>query len=150
MVIRHQKSGKLSLAETSFQQGFTLLEVMVSVTIIAIALVTLIGSQSQSVSIATISRFDATASLLAQQKLAELSRGGFDELQSSSGDFGEAFPEYSWSVEVRDLGEGDTGIEGAEEMLRTVDLIVSSQFNDDETFAIREIMMAAIEAKDKE
>jgi len=143
MVIGHQSSG------FRFQQGFTLLEVMVSVTIIAIALVTLIGSQSQSVSIATISRFDTTASLLAQQKMAELALGGFDELRSGSGDFGEEFSMYSWTVEVRDLGEGDTGIKGAEEMLRSVDLIISSSFNDDQTYVVREIMMAVIETKDK-
>ena len=143
MVIGHQSSG------FRFQQGFTLLEVMVSVTIIAIALVTLIGSQSQSVSIATISRFDTTASLLAQQKMAELALGGFDELRSGSGDFGEEFSMYSWTVEVRDLGEGDTGIKGAEEMLRSVDLIISSSFNDDQTYVVREIMMAVIEAKEK-
>lgn len=143
MVIRRQLSG------FRFQQGFTLLEVMVSVTIIAIALVTLIGSQSQSVSIATISRFDTTASLLAQQKMAELALGGFDELRSGSGDFGEEFSMYSWTVEVRDLGEGDTGIKGAEEMLRSVDLIISSSFNDDQTYVVREIMMAVIETKDK-
>ena len=143
MVIGQQPSG------FRFQQGFTLLEVMVSVTIIAIALVTLIGSQSQSVSIATISRFDTTASLLAQQKMAELALGGFDELRSGSGDFGEEFSMYSWTVEVRDLGEGDTGIDGAEEMLRSVDLIISSLFDDDQTYAVREIMMAVIETKDK-
>jgi len=143
MVIRPQLSG------FRFQQGFTLLEVMVSVTIIAIALVTLIGSQSQSVSIATISRFDTTASLLAQQKLAELALGGFDELRSNEGDFGEDFSAYSWRVEVRDLGEEDTGIEGAEEMLRSVDLVISSSFNDDQTYAVREIMMVVIEAKEE-
>ncbi len=80
------------------QAGFTLLEMMVSVTIIAIALVTLIGSQSQSVSIATISRFDTTASLLAREKMTELALGGFDDLSSGDGDFGEDFPEYTWQV----------------------------------------------------
>ncbi len=126
------------------QAGFTLLEMMVSVTIIAIALVTLIGSQSQSVSIATISRFETTASLLAREKMTELALVGFDDLSSGDGDFGEDFPEYTWQVEVTDLGEEDTGIAQAEDMLRAVDLIISKGPDSDEEYRIREIMMAPI------
>ena len=126
------------------QAGFTLLEMMVSVTIIAIALVTLIGSQSQSVSIATISRFDTVASLLAREKMTELTLGGFDNLSSGDGDFGEDFPEYYWEVEITELSEDDTGISEAPDMLRAVDLIISFGSDGDETFAIREIMMAPI------
>jgi general secretion pathway protein I len=140
---------KNSLLRLPSMAGFTLLEVMVSVTIIAIALVTLIGSQSRSVSIATISRFDTVASLLARQKMSELALGGFDELQSAQGDFGEDFAEFSWQVEVKDLGESDTGIEGAEEVLRLVELVVSSAMNDEQTFYVRQVMMAAIEPEEK-
>ncbi|MCF6186206.1 MAG: prepilin-type N-terminal cleavage/methylation domain-containing protein [Desulfobulbaceae bacterium] len=130
------------------QRGFTLLEVMVSVAIIGIALVSLIGSQSQSVSIAASSRFETTASLLAQQKLTELALAGFDELRSTEGDFGDDFPGYRWEIEVRDLGVDDTGIEGADDMLRSVDLIISTGLDEDLRFGVREIMMAPIEAKE--
>lgn len=143
-VEEHNVSGLSSMG------GFTLLEVMVSVTIIAIALVTLIGSQSRSVSIATISRFDTVASLLARQKMSELALGGFDELQSGRGDFGEDFSEYSWQVDVKELGEGDTGIEGAEEVLRLVELVISSAVNDEQTFYVRQVMMAAIEPEEQQ
>jgi len=131
-----------------YQKGFTLLEVMVSVAIIGIALVSLIGSQSQSVSIAASSRFETTASLLAQQKLTELALAGFDELRSAEGDFGDDFPGYLWKIEVGDLGVDDTGIEGADDMLRTVDLIISTDLEEGLTFGVREIMMAPIEAKE--
>ncbi len=130
------------------QKGFTLLEVMVSVTIIGIALVSLIGSQSQSVSIAASSRFETTASLLARQKLTELALAGFEELHSAEGDFGDDFPGYSWTVEVRDIGVDDTGIEGTEDMLKTVDLIISSGLEDGLNFGVREIMMAPLEGKE--
>ncbi len=129
------------------QKGFTLLEVMVSVAIIGIALVSLIGSQSQSVSIAASSRFETTASLLAQQKLTELALAGFDELRSTEGDFGEDFPDYRWKIEVEDLSVDDTGIEGGDDMLRSVDLIISTDIEEGLTFSVREIMMAPIEAK---
>ena len=122
--------------------GFTLLEVMVSVAIIGIALVTLIGSQSQSISIATISRFETTASLLARKKMTELALAGFDDLHSTDGDFGEEFPQFRWKVEVRDLGEEDTGIKDADELLKVVDLVIFSDFKNEEGFMVREIMMA--------
>jgi len=124
--------------------GFTLLEVMVSVTIIGIALVTLIGSQSQSISIATASRFETTASLLAGQKMTELALGSFDDLQSDEGDFDEEFSDYHWQVEIRDLGEDDTGIKGGDDLLKAVNLTITSDLEADERFVVRRIMMAPI------
>ena len=52
--------------------GFTLLEVMIAMAILAITLVALYQSQSQSISMATDSRFLTTASLLAQTRMAEI------------------------------------------------------------------------------
>jgi len=124
--------------------GFTLLEVMVSVTIIGIALVTLIGAQSQSISIATASRFETTASLLARQKMTELTLAGFDELQSDEGDFDEDFSDYHWKVDIRELGEDDTGIKDGDDMLKAVDLTITSDLEADERFVVRRIMMAPI------
>jgi prepilin-type N-terminal cleavage/methylation domain-containing protein len=49
--------------------GFTLLEVMVAMSIIAIALTAVLGSQSQSVSLASEAKFNTTAPLLAQSKI---------------------------------------------------------------------------------
>ncbi len=128
----------------SSRAGFTLLEVMVSVAIIGIALVTLIGSQSQSISIATISRFETTASFLARWKLTELALAGFDDLHSTEGDFDEEFAQFHWKVEVRDLGEEDTGIKGVDELLKVVDLVIFSDFENEESFAVREIIMAPV------
>lgn len=109
---------------TSKQHGFTFLEVMVAVAIIAIAFVTLIGSQSQSVSIAGESRFKVMAALLAQQKLAELESMDFDELSGGEGDFGEEYPGYRWQAEVVELGEGDTGIKEGDDLLKSLDLTI--------------------------
>ena len=52
--------------------GFTLLEVMVAMSILAMALVAVFHMQSQSISMAGESRFLTTASLLAQSKMAEI------------------------------------------------------------------------------
>lgn len=106
------------------KRGFTFLEVMVAVAIIAIAFVTLIGSQSQSVSIAGESRFKVMAALLAQQKLTELESMEFDELSGGEGDFGEEYPSYRWQAEVVELGEGDTGIKEGDDLLKAIDLTI--------------------------
>lgn len=82
-------------------EAFTLLEVMIAVAIMAIALTTLFGSQSRSLSYATEAHFHITASALAAAKLAEL-QSGVSELAGDSGDFGDDFPGYVWQLEVED------------------------------------------------
>ena len=51
--------------------GFTLMEVMIAMTILAIALIAIYQLQSQSISMSTDSRFMTTAALLAQSKMVE-------------------------------------------------------------------------------
>ena len=80
--------------------GFTLLEVMIAVAIIAMALVAAIGSQSQSVSLAGEAKFTTTAVFLAQSKMADLEAKKPHDLFSDAGDFGEDFPGYRWEAEV--------------------------------------------------
>ncbi len=125
--------------------GFTLLEVMVAVAIIAISFVSLLGSQSQSVSVAAIARFETTASMLARQKLAELQLDDFDDFGSGSGEFEDDFAAYHWQVEVETLTEDDTGIIGADELLKMADLTVTLRNNEDMTFHVRTVLMAKIE-----
>lgn len=111
-----------------------------AVAIIAIAFVTLIGSQSQSVSIAGESRFKVMAALLAQQKLAELESMEFDELNGGEGDFGEEYPSYRWQAEVVELGEGDTGIKGGDDLLKTLDLTIL-QNEGSRSYVVRSLVM---------
>lgn len=105
--------------------GFTLLEVMIAVAVIALALVTLLGAQSQSVSIASGLKFDTMASMLAQQKLSEVGRQKYEGVASGNGDFGREFPGFMWSAKVAELTEAETGIKGAGGMLKVVDLTIA-------------------------
>ena len=127
------------------ETAFTLLEVMVAVAIIAIAFVSLLGSQSQSISIATISRFETTASMLARTKFAEIQGGGFEELIGSEGDFENDFTDFHWQTEVSELTEDETGIVGAAEMLKVVDLTVSRGDDKNMVYRVRSVIMAGIE-----
>jgi general secretion pathway protein I len=103
--------------------GFTLLEVMIALAIIAMVLVTVLASQSQSLSLAGEAKFNTTAALLAQSKLAEIEAEDPENLASDSGDFGENFPGYQWDLTVS--SPGFAGAEEALDYLKQVDLVVS-------------------------
>jgi len=103
--------------------GFTLLEVMVAMAIIAIALTAVLGSQSQSVSLAGEAKFNTTAPFLAQSKISELEVADPGELTDDSGDFGDDFPGYTWKTTVQNISFDRP--EKAAERLRQIDLTVS-------------------------
>ena len=82
------------------EKGFTLLEVMIAMAILAITLVVVFQSQSQSISMAGGARFETTAALLAQSRMAEIEAANPENVASDNGDFGDDFPDYSWQVDV--------------------------------------------------
>ncbi|MCI5134862.1 MAG: type II secretion system protein GspI [Candidatus Electrothrix sp. AW2] len=140
----------LSSQTASSHKGFTLLEVMIAVAIIAMTFVSMLASQSQSLSIAEISRFETMAAMLAQQKMTELQLEEFDELGNDSGSFADEFANYSWQTEVRELNEDDTGIEDVEGMLKFISLTVRRGQDDTKVFTLQSIIMAKIQPADAE
>ncbi len=82
--------------------GFTLLEVMIAVALIAIGFVTLFGSQSRSLSRVTEAKFNNIAPILASTKLAEM-ESGILSMADNQGDFGVDFPDYTWRLDVEDV-----------------------------------------------
>jgi len=103
--------------------GFTLLEVMVAVALIAIALTTLLASQSQSVSFANSAKFETIAALLAQSKMSEIELRQEDTLAADSGDFGDDYPGYAWEVTVSDVSIGE--VFDLSDYLKQIDLTVT-------------------------
>ena len=110
--------------------GFTLLEVMVAIALIAIALTAVLGSQSQSVSLAGEARFNTTAALLAQSKMAEIELQDPEDLTADSGDFDEDFPGYTWNLSVSNVMFDRP--ENVSDHLKQVDLTIS--WGEDEQF----------------
>ena len=89
--------------------GFTLLEVMVAVLFLAVAVTAVFRLQSSSVLLATRTKFEITAPLLAQKKMTELMIKDPDGLSSDSGDFGDDHPLYTYKVEVGRLESESLG-----------------------------------------
>ncbi|MEW5737076.1 MAG: hypothetical protein AB1921_19680 [Thermodesulfobacteriota bacterium] len=88
---------------TSGRRGegaFTLLEVMVAVVFLAVAVTAIFRLQSSSVLLAARTKFETTAPLLAQKKMAELMMKDPAGLASDTGDFGDDHPLYYYKVEV--------------------------------------------------
>lgn len=108
--------------------GFTLLEIMVAISIIAIVLIAVFKMHSQTINLNLATRFYSTAPLLAQNKIAELEATSLNDQISESGNFGDDFPNYSWSVSMDNI---ESEILGAvSESLKKIEVTIS--YNNDE------------------
>ncbi len=87
----------------SNSDGFTLIEVLISLAIMAIVLVAVFKLHAQSLSLNAATRFHTTAALLLQTKLTEIKSTPFDELTSDSGDFAQPFAGYHWQAVIEDI-----------------------------------------------
>jgi prepilin-type N-terminal cleavage/methylation domain-containing protein len=93
---KKQKTGPLRAS------GFTLLEVMVALCILAIVLLSVYRLHSQTISMSIESRFYTQAPLLARSALTRWEEARKPELISDQGDFGKEFPGYHWKIRVED------------------------------------------------
>ena len=127
--MRHIRNLKIEPAA-----GFTLLEIMVSIFIIAIVLVAVYRMHTQTISMNTSVKFYSTAPLLAHGKIAELGIKPLNELTDDSGNFGEEFAGYRWNVSIDDVESEFLGVTG--EDLKKIDVTIS--FNNNElTYNLR-------------
>jgi len=83
--------------------GFTLLEILVAISIISVALIAVFRLYAQTISMNHQLAFNTQAPFLAQQKINQLMMLPAEEMGDESGDFGDDFPGYSWVVTVEDV-----------------------------------------------
>ena len=120
--------------ERDQKKGFTLLEVMVALSIIAIVLVSVYRMHAQTVSMNNEVRFYSTAPMLAQIKMAEIESESLEDIGDDSGDYGDEFPDYRWNIVIDDVES--TALGNIAKDLKKIDLIIS--FNNDEfTYNLR-------------
>jgi general secretion pathway protein I len=109
-------------------KGFTLLEVMVSVAIIAIVFVSILKLQGQTILMNETIRFYTIAPLLADEKISDIKLNPSNFELSSSGDFGDEYPGYTWKVQVEEM-KIDV-MESPQLTLKKIDVFIS--LNNDE------------------
>jgi len=95
-------------------KGFTLLEVVVSLAIAAMALPALLSAFSDGVRNYSVIENKTTAYYLLKLKMGQVEMTGYPELGSDEGDFGEGSL-FNWATEV-----SDTDIDGLREVLVTI------------------------------
>lgn len=88
--------------------GFTLLEILVSMALIAIALLAVFRLQAQSLDLQSEARFATTAGFLAQQQLARISSRSDVRTGVSSGEFEPPFAGFQYRQEIQPA----SGLEG--------------------------------------
>lgn len=105
--------------------GFTLLEVLIAISIIAIALTSLFGSQSYSLMLAAEAKFNTVSAFLSREIISGYESGVMDFV-GDEGDFGDDFPGYQWKTELQEAQFDGIELESLDDNpLYRIDLTVS-------------------------
>lgn len=110
------------------KKGFTLVEVMVALTIVAFSLTAIAASMNQMIDAANTMRERTFASWIAQNKIAEMRLANVTpEVSSTSGEVDYANTEWSWRAVISETGieafyRVDVSVShaGSEYIIRTV------------------------------
>ncbi len=86
------------------QCGFTLIEIMVALAIIAVAFVALLGLRNRDIVLHDEARAVIAATALAQQRMADATIGGFPDIGASEGRFDDEHARFTWRQEVNPTG----------------------------------------------
>ncbi len=111
------------------ESGFTLMEVMVALSVVAIALMAIYRMHSQTLFMDARGRFDTVAAMLARQKLADINTTDLSDLTGDDGDFDNAHPGYTWRIQTEEVSS-DLIKEGGPTLKR---IIVTISHNKDES-----------------
>lgn len=104
------------------EKGFTLIEILVSLAIIAVALPPLLRAFTHAAREQKLSANEATALYLLKFQMAQIELEGFPEIGEEEGEFGEG-SRYTWTYSVEDvtsIGEEMSEIEDLRKITITV------------------------------
>jgi len=126
--------------------GFSLLEVMIAVAILAVSLMAIFNLQSTSLMGSARSQKISIATQLAREKMARILidldagmvKGEFPDAKEDSGTFEEEkFPDYSWKLSVKKVeipapsaSAGSSAQEGSSDIMGKVFEMVSKQLSE--------------------
>lgn len=123
------RQGCCGLIRKGTEDGFTLMEVMVALSVVAIALTAIYRMHTQTLFMDARGRFDTVAAMLARQKLADIDTGELKDLTSDSGDFGDNHPGYGWQIQSEEVSSDLLKEDGP--TLKQITLTIS--FNEEES-----------------
>jgi general secretion pathway protein I len=101
---------------------------MVALAVLATTLTVIYQLHGQTMMISSNARFYNLAPMLAQAKLSEVEQSTYEELAESSGEFGEDYPGFQWSVRIEDVATDL--LEAKTYHFARIEIVVS---NDDES-----------------
>jgi len=87
-------------APAPLASGFTLLEVMIALAILAVALVALLGLRNRDVELQAYARDLTRATLVAREMALTVDADGTPEMGFNEGDFGADRPGFAWKRQV--------------------------------------------------
>jgi type II secretion system protein I len=83
--------------------GFTLLEIVICLGLIALVLVAVFHLQSQNLDLQSEAQFMTIATCLLQERLSQIQALEKIEEGTNSGDFGKDYPDYTYKQEVSEV-----------------------------------------------
>ncbi|MFC1884867.1 prepilin-type N-terminal cleavage/methylation domain-containing protein [Thermodesulfobacteriota bacterium] len=86
-------------------KGFTLLEIMISLGLIAVSLLAVSQLQTRNLDQQIEARFITLAGCLAKNRLAIIESGEALVMGESSGEFGEPYPFFSYEEEIQEIAD---------------------------------------------
>ncbi len=90
------------------EHGFTLLEIIICLGLIALVLVAVFHLQAQNLDLQSEAQFMTTANCLLQERLSQIQAQESIEAGTTSGDFGKDYPEYTYTQEVSEVPDTET------------------------------------------
>jgi type II secretion system protein I len=88
--------------------GFTLLEIVICLGIIALVLVAVFHLQAQNLDLQSEAQFMTIATCLLQERLSQIQARETIEEGTNSGDFGKDYPDYTYTQEVSEVPDTET------------------------------------------
>ena len=88
--------------------GFTLLEIIICLGLIALVLVAVFHLQAQNLDLQSEAQFMTTATCLLQERLSQIQAQEKIDEGRNSGDFGKDHPDYTYTQEVSEVPDTET------------------------------------------
>jgi prepilin-type N-terminal cleavage/methylation domain-containing protein len=88
--------------------GFTLLEIVICLGLIALALMAAFHLQAQNLDLQSEAQFMTTATCLLQERISQLQAAEKIDEGTNSGDFGKDYPDYAYKQEVSKVPDTET------------------------------------------